>query len=343
MTPGRYRTSLKVALSLGLLGVIVAYSGPRELLVALQGMSAMLVALAFGLALADALIRSLNWYQLGHNAGCALPLGQFLHAYFAGGFIGALLPTTLGTDMARSAVAASRSKAPLEVLFATTVLLNVLSLAVICTVGLGASIVLLRAPAAPQPVLAASAGVATGLLFAIALLDGLSRFLGKRTPREQPPYDSSPGVWRAFGRLRSALDRRLARFMISLRFRPAPRALASVGAVALGSFALRTLGWLTLLAAAGASVPWTALLAIGPLVTLGALLPISVLGFGGFQAINVYLLGFWGVPAEQALAASLIQSGLWVLLHAIGCGVWLRGGRVPLATPIEPGLQYKGS
>lgn len=343
MNPGRYRTFLKVALSLGLLGVIVAYSGPRELLATLRGMGVMLVVLAFGLALADALIRTLNWYQLGHSVGCALPLGRFMHAYFAGGFIGALLPTTLGTDMARSAIAASRSKAPLEVLFASTVLLNVMSLAVICIVGLGASIGLLREAGAPRQVLAASAGVAVGLLFAIALLDGLRTMLGRRAPHGREPRDESRGLRRWFATLQSKLDHRLARFMSSLRFRPGPGALASVSAVALVSFGLRTLGWLALLAAAGASVPWTALLAIGPLVTLGALLPISVLGFGGFQAINVYLLGFWGVPAEQALAASLIHSGLAVLLHAIGCGAWLSGGREPLTAPVEPGLQYKES
>ena len=77
----------------------------------------------------------------------------------------------------------------------------------------------------------------------------------------------------------------------------------------------------------------------GPREVLGALRSVypalSALGFGGYQAIHVTLLGFWSVPAEQALAASLLQSGLSVLLYGIGCAAYLAGGRKPI-TPGEP-------
>jgi uncharacterized protein (TIRG00374 family) len=314
-------TVTKLVLSLALLAAIVAFSGPKEVLGTLLGMAPALVGLGFALLLADAFVRTFNWFQLARNAGCHLPLGAAAQAYFAGGFVGALLPSTLGTDMARSAIAARRTQTPLEVLLGTTVLLNVLSLAAISAAGLGVSLSLLASPNAPRPALAASAGVAGACLLAIATLWAS---LGSHPPRTAGTA-ARGGGWRA------RIEQRLAGFRAALAFRPDARALAGIGAVALFSYALRTLGWLTTLAAAGADVSWAVLLAIGPLVTIGAALPISVLGFGGFQAIFVTLLSLWGVPPEQALAASLVQSGLSVPLYGIGCIAYLASGPAPLA------------
>jgi uncharacterized protein (TIRG00374 family) len=311
-------TLLKLALSLVLLAAIVSYSGPREVLAALRGVNPALIAVAFGLLVADALVRAFNWFQLLRNAGCKLPLGTVVHAYFAGGFVGALLPSTLGTDFARSALAARQTRTPLELPLATTVLLNALSLAAISAAGLCGALALLASPDAPRGALSAAAGVAAACLLSIVVL-----WTGSQRPR-------NAGVAGAGGGWSTRIRRRVAEFRAALVFRPAARAAAGIGAVALLCYALRTLGWLTLLTAAGAEVPWAVLLAIGPLVTIGAALPISVLGFGGFQAIHVTLLGFWGVPAEQALAASLLQSGLSVLLYGIGCVAYVAGGRKPL-------------
>ena len=316
-------TLLKLTLSLALLAAIVAYSGPREVLGALRSVNPALIALGFGLLLADALVRAFNWFQLLRNAGCKLPLGTVIHAYFVGGFVGALLPSTLGTDLARSALAARAARTPLELPLATAVLLNALSLAAISAAGLCASLALLASPSAPRAALTAAAGVAAMCLLSIAVL-----WAGSRRPRKPEAAGSGSG-WS------TRIRQRIEGFRAALVFRPAAQAAAGIGSVALLCYGLRTLGWLTLLAAAGAEVPWAVLLAIGPLITIGAALPISRLGFGGYQAIHVTLLGFWSVPAEQALAASLLQSGLSVLLYGIGCAAYVAGGRKPI-TPGEP-------
>jgi len=349
----RILTTLKIAASLTLLGTILVYSGPREVVAAFQGMRPTLVVLAFVLLLGDSLVRTLNWFQLARSAGCAIRLGAIANAYFAGGFIGALLPSTLGTDLARSAVAAARTRAPVEVLLATTVLLNVLSLAVVCAIGLIVSLMLAPLPGAPQALLVLSAVVAGACLSVIVLLSTARRGESRAplscavaptsrwvatgvTGADHNTGLGSSGAWRM--RLSAChrwIDRRMGRFLTALAARPSPRALVAVSAVASSSYALRTLGWLVLLTAAGAQLPWAVLLAIGPLVTIGAALPISVLGFGGFQAINVYLLSLWGVPPEQALAASLVQSGLSVLLYGIGCIAWLRRAPIP-HEPMQP-------
>lgn len=314
----------KVVVSLTLLAAILWHVGPRAVAAEVGGMNKGLVALALVLLLAESLLRSLNWFQLIRSGAQNAALRSVTYAYFVGGFFGALLPSTLGTDLARSTVAGIRTNGPVEAYFATTVLLNVLSLMVIGAAGLVACGLVLDWPDAPAATIGASAVVSSAcLLGVVGALCVLA--LQARAPRAKAlPAQASKS--------RAGLKRRIARFVAALVMLPRGVELAAVVFVAACSYALRSLGWLTLLAAADASISWAVLLTIGPLVTLGAALPISVLGFGGFQAISVYLLAQWDVPTQQALAASIVQSGLAVLVCCIGCVVYLAGDRVSLAS-----------
>lgn len=307
----------RIAVSIVLLGALVFHVGPRVVVEQLGGMDRSLVALAFVLLLAEALVRALNWFQLIRSGAPNVPLASVAYAHFVGGFFGALLPSTLGTDMARSAVVTARSKISIEAAFATTVLLNLLSLAVISAAALAACTVAFDWPDAPRATLAASVAASGACLLAVFLL--WLKAIAGRSP------GTSDGA--ASGGARGRLKRRFAQFLTALLVLPRGSRLAGVTVVAALSYVLRSLGWLALLIAAGAGVPWTALLTIAPLVTLGAALPISVLGFGGFQAISVWLLVQWGVAAGEALAASLVQSALAVLLHAIGGIAYAAGDR----------------
>ena len=313
----------KVVVSLTLLAAILWHVGPRAVAAEVGGMNKGLVALALVLLLAESLLRSLNWFQLIRSGAQNAALRSVTYAYFVGGFFGALLPSTLGTDLARSTVAGIRTNGPVEAYFATTVLLNVLSLMVIGAAGLVACALVLDWPGAPAATIGASAVVSSACLLGVGALYVLA--LQARAPRAKA-LPAQASKWRA------GLKRRIARFVTALVMLPRGVELAAVVFVAACSYALRSLGWLTLLAAADASISWAVLLTIGPLVTLGAALPISVLGFGGFQAISVYLLAQWDVPTQQALAASIVQSGLAVLVCCIGCVVYLAGERVSLAS-----------
>jgi uncharacterized protein (TIRG00374 family) len=316
----------KVVISLSLLVLIVAHVGPGLVLERLREMDVALVIFAFALLIAEALVRALNWYQLIRAGAREVPLAMVIHAHFVGGFFGALLPSTLGTDLARSAIMATRSDAPVETYFATTVLLNVRSLVVISATALIACTFMMHRSGTPLATIALSAAISTACLLAIG-----AAWLRTRQMR-------SPGTVAPAQAMVAGVRRRLRQFVAALTMLPQGWNLASVGAVAALSYLLRSLGWLVLLAAAGAPVPWVVLLTIGPLITLGAALPISVLGFGGFQAINVILLMQWGVAPQHALAASLVQSGLGVLLHAIGCVAYLAGGKMvpPTLVADEP-------
>jgi glycosyltransferase 2 family protein len=316
----------KIVFSLALLAAIFAHVGPRLVLEQLAGMDKALVALAFALLLTEALARALNWFQLIRDRAPDVALRTAVHAHFVGGYFGALLPSTLGTDVARSALLAMRSEAPAETFLAMTVLLNVLNLAVISATALASCMLVLHWPAAPGAVIAISAAVSGGCL--LGIVAAWTRARRMRAPRVAADAGSA-------ATLRVRLARRFTQFIAALVVLPRGWHLAGVAAVATLSYGLRSLGWLVLLLSVGASVPWLALLTIGPLITLGAALPISVLGFGGFQAISVFLLAQWGVLPQHALAASLVQSGLAVLLYAIGCVGYIAGGKGTLPTLVR--------
>jgi glycosyltransferase 2 family protein len=315
----------RIILSLALLVLIFVHVGPSLVLEQVGGMERSLLVMAFVLLLAEALVRALNWYQLIRNNVKNVSLRTVVHAHFVGGFFGALLPSTLGTDVARSAVMASRSTTPVEAYFATTVLLNVLSLAVISAAALIACTRVMSWPDTPLATIAVSAAVSAACLLAIFAAWARARSM------QAPPAIADVA---ATG-IRARLRQRFAQFVAALLILPRGWNLAGVALVAALSYALRSLGWLVLLAAVGAPVSWLVLLTIGPLLTLGAALPVSVLGFGGFQAINVLLLVQWGVPPQHALAMSLVQSGLAVLLHAVGCFAYVGGDK--LALPAKEG------
>jgi uncharacterized membrane protein YbhN (UPF0104 family) len=55
-------------------------------------------------------------------------------------------------------------------------------------------------------------------------------------------------------------------------------------------------------------------------------LPISVSGFGGAQAVHVFLLAPFGVAAPQAFAVSALYAVLNILLNVVlGAVAWMLG------------------
>lgn len=317
----------KIVISLALLLAIVLHVGPGLVAGQLEAMDKSLVLVALALLVIESLVRALNWYQLIRSGSRQVSLKTVVYAHFVGGFFGALLPSTLGTDMARSAVATTRSKISVEVLLATTVLLNILSIAVIAALAVVACFWVINWPEAPRRTIMVSAAVSGALLLLVF-------FLGSQAKRRGPVFSTDFEASTGWG---GRLKKRMRQFVEALVILPRGRKLGAVSVIAALSYGLRTLGWLVLLAAAGVHISWIVLLTIGPLLTVGAALPISVLGFGGFQAISLVLLAQWGVPPQQALAVSLVQSALAVLLHSIGCFAYLNGGRnvYPVVTASE--------
>jgi len=75
----------------------------------------------------------------------------------------------------------------------------------------------------------------------------------------------------------------------------------------------------------GITVEWLDVLLVVPVVTLFMLIPISIAGWGVREGVMVFLLGYFSVPPEQALALSILY-GLAMLVVALPGGiVWFFG------------------
>lgn len=313
---GRVRFAVKAAASVGLLGLIFAYAGPADVFATMRAMPVWLLASAFGLLLSEALLRAVNWLQMVRNAGGAMRLGTAVYAYFVGGFFGAILPSTLGTDVARSVVGATRTGTPVELLLGAAVTLNLISLAIVGASAVAAAAWLFPSAADSSGTLLMSGCAGAACVAAVAALG----FWARRSQRR-----ASTGV-KAAARV-SGLRGRIARFSAALRAMPTSASLAPIALVCVWSYLSRTLGLLILLTAVDAPVSFAALLTVGPVLALGAVVPATVLGFGAYQAAGVFMLAQWGVSVERALAASVAQSGLALLLYVVGCGIYLAIGR----------------
>jgi len=124
---------------------------------------------------------------------------------------------------------------------------------------------------------------------------------------------------------------------VAEHFRRAIDGLASLRqpATILGVLALSMLQWSGIVvaiwasaAAVGAFVPLTGTLAVFVLSVIGLTMPSSPAALGSTQLAYTMGLGFVGVGAKPAFAASLIYTGLIALpIMAIGAALWLRGER----------------
>ncbi|SFL55257.1 hypothetical protein SAMN04487950_4182 [Halogranum rubrum] len=110
-----------------------------------------------------------------------------------------------------------------------------------------------------------------------------------------------------------------------------PAALFLAGVASLATVAATVLSTWALVTALGLSVPHVYLWATVPLVAVLVALPISVQGLGVREGAYVFLLGYVGVAPEAALAISVTNFGLSLVVAAVGATCYLAGRRE--ATP----------
>ncbi|MGB9646762.1 MAG: lysylphosphatidylglycerol synthase transmembrane domain-containing protein, partial [Stellaceae bacterium] len=92
----------------------------------------------------------------------------------------------------------------------------------------------------------------------------------------------------------------------------------SIITIALSVFALKFVG-----DAVGSPLPLGSWMMIVPPVTLIQLVPISLAGWGVREAALVVALGWFGVPAEAALAISVLVGLCLILVGLPGGLIWL--------------------
>jgi uncharacterized membrane protein YbhN (UPF0104 family) len=109
-----------------------------------------------------------------------------------------------------------------------------------------------------------------------------------------------------------------------VKFRAAPSALA--GAFAGAVLVQVTIVAFYLLTARGLSVPLPVFLGavIIPVSLAVQMAPVSINGFGVREAVFVFFFGRFGLPADAAVALSLVATGLIMVLSLVGGALFLR-------------------
>ncbi len=131
-------------------------------------------------------------------------------------------------------------------------------------------------------------------------------------------------AWRWFAPLARPWSR-VSEAFNAYRFRFDALALA-FGVALLGIVCTTLVNWL-LSQAMGGLMSLTAILLFNPLIALVLMIPISIGGLGVNQTAFPFFYGLAGVPANHALAVSLLMQAVIVLGSLPGGVFWLKGRR----------------
>jgi uncharacterized membrane protein YbhN (UPF0104 family) len=240
------------------------------------------LALALALKLMQVVMGAARWGLVLAALNVRLRFAAVLRLFWIGAFWAQILPGAVGGDVARALTAARRDltarEAVLSIVLEKALTLLGLSLFVAAVGGLGPF------------------GLTQGLFGALAV--GVVAVLGALAWADRWRRAPASLVWAAEATRRAG--RRLGLWSAAL-------ALGLLGPANLALCA-----W-ALARGAGLAIDLTALLVVVPAATLVASLPISLAGWGVREFSFVAGLAMVGVPADAALALSLLYGVLGVL------------------------------
>lgn len=247
-----------------------------------------------------------KWRSIINASRADLGSRQAVRCYAAGLFANLCLPSIVGGDVLRAALASrvtGRTEAVVIGALADR-LLDVSALAVLISVG---------ALAAPSVLPGAASWVVAGLVIGGALAGGIAVTIAGRRPLSS----WSPRFRRRIGRTLVGL-RRLRRY---------PRVTARAFAISLCIQSGFVLLNAAIGRAVGIDVPVIVWFLVWPLAKVAALLPISLGGLGLRDATLGALLVPLGVPMALGVVASLVWQSVLIAGGLIAGGVWLLLGR----------------
>ncbi len=246
--------------------------------------------------LAAHLIALNKWRLMVNLAGARLNLRQSMRCYFSGLFSTLLLPSIVGGDVVRAAVAfrAGQSKAAIVLGGIIDRLIDFLALALLAA--LGALLVPIGLPAETRRIFII-VGIAVVLLAAI-LLPVIIWFPARRLPFR---------LRRNLGRLRGAARSMLRRPYYVF-------AALILGVIAQAAFVALTA---RLAVAGGLNLPFRAWLFAWPLAKFSGLVPLTQGGIGVREAALVILLKPFGARAAKTAAVGLAWEAVIIIGNLI--------------------------
>ncbi len=287
---------LRIALSLGLLTLVLTQVGWEQTWEAFRGAQLSSLAAALGLAFASVVARAFRWKILLDALGVRVSLRRLTELYFIGAFFSTFLPTGVGGDVVRAYELTRQSERPVEVV-GTVVLDRATGL-----------LVLFLMAATALPFSHRLIGPETaGLIVTLTVLGwGALALLLRRDWLERL------GLLRWVSKVR-ALDQ-VYESAYACGTRPTGAALAAslgLNALLIGMNYLigRSLGVFISL--------WYYVLFV-PIISFLLVLPISLSGLGLREGGYVYLFAQAGVPAPLALTISLMVYAFNVATGLVG-------------------------
>jgi uncharacterized protein (TIRG00374 family) len=296
----RARVLLQALVSLALIAALLLAARSADLLSSFRAIRPGAIVLAGGLQALAFVLNSRRWQLLLANVGIGERLGNLTALYFIGQFCSLFLPTGTGGDVVRVYEVARRSERPAAAVLAT-LQERLLGLGASLVVGVVA--VLYYLPLVPTQlriwvlviVVAASLGIAL-LLYPRLLFALVER------------------VWHAHGG--RPLLRRIARQRLVARLAGAARPIGELPPLPASRLALLlVMALLAVLLGAGmyyaigesigVPVGLMSYCLVVPLVWIVRMAPISLNGIGVGEGSFVFLMGLFGVPADQSLPLAL--------------------------------------
>ena len=279
-----------------------------------------LLLAATALLALDGVAKARNWQQLliASVEGCALQFRRVMGWHFAGGFVGAIVPSSASTDACRAWMAINGLGGHAAPCAASILTVNCLGWFSGSAIGLIGTAILAyhhNLPRMLQPAV---------LVFVFTLVT-LPVLYGLLASKREWVTRMIERIGRRSEKARDGLTRFLHALLVfehaGLRF-PMFLLVSAAGLLAQTSmFALTAM-------AVGIDLPFAVWMVLVPLTRIVALVPVSIADFGLIQAAHVTVLAMFGVPASQSFALSALFAVEGLLIHStLGASAFLLGGR----------------
>jgi uncharacterized protein (TIRG00374 family) len=320
---------LKLVLGLAIFAVVVYFVDLRQSLRALADLDPVLVLPGLAFLVATRFLMGFKWWVLLGGRQSEVSYAKVQRALLLSDYHGLLFPNTMAVDALRVVLLRHHPRGVTH-MTATIVADRVINVVVTALVGLLAVGLVVRAPAFPE--------VAPGVLFSIVGVAVLVIAAGVAAQSRRLFALATTVLRVVFGHgfLRRPVDRVLEigdglhRAMKVLLGEPAT--LAKALAIALVVVAAR-IGYVHFLfLAIGIDIALLTVIAIYPVVTLVALLPLTLMGIGLKDGAFVFFFGGVGVPPSLALAVSLASYAAIIACSLVfGVLATFFGPRLPTA------------
>lgn len=301
---------LRVIVTAVLLAVLVTKINPEDLLPARRHLSTVAFLVAGLLLTALGIVLSAwRWQRVLEVFDVRVPLRTLTKHYFAGQFVGNVLPSTIGGDVLRVSRGTATTGSG-SVAFASVVLERLtgfIALPLLVFTGF-----LLRPSLLDNNNAWIALAIAVGtlaLLAVILVVAGHQRLAGRFADNEN---------WTRFlGGVHIGVNR--------LRHQPSD-AIGVLGAAVVYQASVVAAVYCAV-QALGISIPTAAVIAFIPAVAMGQTLPLSVSGFGVREGLLVLLLHPLGVSTSAAVALGLFWYGMLLVVSFAGAPAFAVGQR----------------